>query len=143
MHVRQFESAQLLCLNSLYPPLSMRKECIQDLFVELRLVTRSDSDRDLVCFFLYMLKKKRAAATVKFLSPRPSLEHTYSAIGLLREMLIATECTANVSKLHILTFPAPFTSSKLCSCSFEFHFMHFKLLRLDVLLKRFLCITIF
>lgn len=48
MHVRLFESAQLLCLDSLYPPLSLRKECIQGLFVELRLVTRSDSDRDLI-----------------------------------------------------------------------------------------------
>lgn len=52
MHVRQFESAQLLCLDSLYPPLSMRKECIQGLFVELKLVARSDSDRDLLSFFL-------------------------------------------------------------------------------------------
>lgn len=57
MHVRQFESAQLLCLDSLYPPLSMRKECIQGLFVELKLVTRSDSNRDLLYFFLYTQNK--------------------------------------------------------------------------------------
>lgn len=59
MHVRQFESAQLLCLDSLYPPLSMRKECIQGLFVELELVTRSDSDGDLLVFFLYAQNKSR------------------------------------------------------------------------------------
>lgn len=108
MLVRQFESAQLWCLDSLYPPLSMRKECIQGLFVELRLVTRSGSDRD----FVYSYKMLQPLLTYFHRVPKK-----YFAPG----------GSANVSELHIPNLHAPVLSTKLCFCTFRFHFMQWKL----------------
>lgn len=108
MHVRQFESAQLWCLDSLYPPLSMRKGCIQGLFVELRLVTRSGSDRD----FLYSYKRLQLLLTY---------------FHRVSKMPFAPGGFANVSELHIPNLRVSFPSTKLCFCSFMFHFIQWKL----------------
>lgn len=56
MHVSQFERAGLLCLDSLYQPLSMRKKkYIQGPFVDLKLMARSDLEFYPHFFSLYKI----------------------------------------------------------------------------------------
>lgn len=120
MHVRQFERALLLCLDSLYPPLSMRKEFIQGLFVKLNLVTRSETNREICSFLIY---RARAAANVKVLTARPSLGHI-EQLGWIEKCLLQ-HYALQVSRADIFIITM-FLFWKSCFYSFKFKFMSFK-----------------
>lgn len=73
----------------------MRKECIQGLFVDLKLVTRLDSE----IYPRLSLYKTRSAATASM-----PFTGAYWAISLQRKMLITTESSASINKATFCLF---------------------------------------
>lgn len=112
MQVRRFQSAQLLCLDSLCSSSSMRKEYIQDLFVGHRLVKRSDSGRDLFLFYLYCTQ------THQVIQGSQVLQNTKSFLQIIAQSFYSI-CSMLLSARCLLSF---FSSSVACGrMSFSLH----------------------
>lgn len=105
MQVRCFQSARLLCLDSLCPSSSMRKEYIQDLFVWHRLGKRSDSGRDFFFFFICIVTQV-CTQTHKVIQGNQGLQNTKSFLQIMAKSLYLIRCISGLlcMKFGLLSF---------------------------------------